>query len=189
MQTLLLPTYCASIATFADIYQSQSICMNENAKWNKNLHLNRCTVLSSQGNLFLSVPLAGGRNQKTLLKDMKIFYGDNWILHHQKTLQTCYAKAPWFDYLIDDFKEILNQKHSYLLDLNLALLSHFMNCLEQPFRIDATKNIKIKEDKTIATDLLYHQVFENKKGNNADISILDLLFNEGKNARQLLTSS
>lgn len=54
------------------------------------------------------------------LAKTKISYNENWKENHLKTLQIIYRKAPNFQKLYPEIEELLNMKHKYIAQLNIA---------------------------------------------------------------------
>jgi len=107
---------------------------------------------------------------------------------------SAYRSSPFFEYYEDELQPLFQKKHTFLVDLNLEMM-HFI-CS----KIGLSTDYKISEDYITKPDLddkrmdtfdneittRYIQVFENKHGFIANLSILDLLFNEGNNSRTYL---
>jgi len=165
---------------------------------------NRCQIAGSQGCIDLSIPLAGGRDQKVLVKDARIATHYAWQEHHWKTLLSCYSRSPWFEHYRDDLARLYQRSFSFLLDWNLACFDWTCRMLTLPLRVTLTeayhphydpevsrdyrgllmpKNIR---ETTLASPPVYRQVFEEITGFIPNLSILDLLFCEGQRARSLL---
>src|ERR1043165_2589546 len=63
---------------------------------------NRCYIAGPNGTILLSVPLAKGKNQRTVMKDVRISNEENWQSQHWKTLVSAYRRSPWFEYYEED---------------------------------------------------------------------------------------
>jgi hypothetical protein len=175
------------------------IIFNSFEKWKKMSFGNRCTLLGGNGLVNLSVPIEKGRDQKGLLHDIKISYLDNWQLKFWRTIISCYNRAPFFEYYKDDFEKILFKKHELLVDLNLELV---LLCFKY---LDVNKEVIMDDEHKYphldATDhfltpklfqqdphpITYHQMFGDRFGFNPNLSIMDLLFMEGPEAKYLLS--
>src|SRR5262249_50170946 len=118
---------------------------------------------------------------------------------HWKTIVSCYNRSPWFDFYRDELEELYRQPFDLLLDWNLR-------CLEWTFRVlGIDRGIGLTEeymaDYPAAEEMdwrgklqpknreswgagmpRYRQVFEERTGFIPGLSILDLIFCEGKNA-------
>jgi len=81
---------------------------------------NRCQVAGSQGRINLSIPLAKGRDQRTLMKDVRIAGTYHWQDQHWKTILACYSRSPWFEFYRDELEPLYRKPFTFLLDWNLA---------------------------------------------------------------------
>lgn len=163
---------------------------------------NRCQLAGSQGRIDLSIPLAKGRDQKTLMKDVKIAGAYRWQDQHWKTLLACYSRSPWFEFYRDQLDQLYRKPFHFLLDWNLACFEWTCQVLAISARVSLTdvyrpvyeeevdwrgkllpKNIT---DTTLWPPVVYRQVFEEITGFIPNLSILDLLFCEGQRAKALL---
>ncbi|MDP1843538.1 MAG: WbqC family protein [Sediminibacterium sp.] len=166
---------------------------------------NRCMVPGANGVIQLSVPLENGRNQRSLIKEVKIAYKDNWVLQHCRSLDACYNRAPFFEFYRDELFELLETRPIFLFDLNLSLMNWVLKKLKANLDIQLTKvydpnppievfdarNIIVpKNQDTYSNFINYTQVFEDRIGFKPNMSILDLLFCVGPNrAFHLLKSN
>lgn len=82
--------------------------------------MNRCMVAGGNGPITLTVPLVGGRNQRTVVKDVKILETDQWQLRHWKTITSCYNKSPWFEHYSSELEALYRRRFTFLVDWNMA---------------------------------------------------------------------
>lgn len=167
-------------------------------RWKKMSFGNRCTLSGGNGLVNLSIPLEKGRDQKSLFRDIKISYLDNLQVKFWITIISSYNRSPFFEYYGDGFREILFKKHSFLQDLNIEMIYLCLNYLsinkevmmvsdDNLPHIDSRKHYLTP--KTYHEDpdpVIYHQMFIDRFGFQANLSILDLLFMEGPEAHYLL---
>ncbi len=160
--------------------------------YQKQTYRNRCYIYGANGKQLLNIPIVkGSSKQKT--KDIKISYAENWRKEHLKSLDSAYKSSPFYEFYIYDILPIFTNKTTFLLDFNLKIFELINSLL--PINISYSKSteyqIKVKNDyrflvnaKQEITDILpkYTQVFSEKHGFIENLSILDLLFNEGTNA-------
>jgi len=158
---------------------------------------NRYIIVGGNGLVRLSVPLAGGRNQKGNFKDVHISYSDNWQVKHWRTLESCYNKSPFFEHYRNDVENFFTSKQKYLFDWNLSILFWLKNVLKFRAEIeivgtvpegieDVRKKWSPRNFQNDETVMRYPQVFEDKVGFKANLSILDMLFNLGPQASEFL---
>ena len=176
------------------------ICDN----WKKGGWGNRTRIIGANGPGYLTVPLVGGRDQQLPLSAVKIAYKDNWVEQHIRTLQSGYRRAPFYEYYSNSIYEMLRSRPEQLVDLNLRLLALFRGWLFPDTELSTTlpteKNaepevvdlryIDRRQSMAPPTSLpVYRQVFEERHGFIAGVSILDLLFCCGPAAKTLLKDS
>lgn len=130
---------------------------------------------------------------------MKIFNDTKWQELHWKSLLSAYRTSPFFEYYEDELQPLFNLKADYILDYNLKCFEVVCDCLQLDLEIAKAeayqKNIKntldfrplvnAKKEQPQIFDS-YTQVFGDKHGYIPNLSILDLLFNEGPNTLNYL---
>ncbi len=182
------------------LINTSTITLLPNKPYSKGWFTNKCTIVGANGIINLSVPLLGGRNQKSLHKDVKIAYEENWRQQHLRSIRSCYGNAPYFDYYYPIFQKIYNQKFESLFDLNLFILKEVVLILKMDINIDINENLISNEDvlftKSNVTknlslysgEIKYPQVFEDRLGFTQNLSIIDLLMCMGPQSKALLES-
>jgi len=163
-------------------------------------------VISGVNNLInLTIPLAGGREQKTLLKEVLIDNSENWQIKHWRSLSSAYSKAPFFEFYSEDVKSLLFSKQEFLFSFNFNVLEWLFRILKMDAAIDFTESFindytdladyrnfflpKSFQKNTSNWRPHYAQVFQDRRGFQPNLSILDLIFCEGPNARYLLNQA
>ena len=199
MNILIHPTYFPSVSQFAAMVQADTITFEMEDNFQKQTNRNRMYIYSPNGLQLLNIPVKHsivGRHQKT--KDVRIEDAFDWQKQHFKSLEAAYRTSPFFEYFEDDLAPIFRKKHKFLMDLNFEALEIVSSCLgfdlqykktEEYFHIapdfsDFRPLANGKKD-TYKFDP-YTQVFEEKHGYLNNLSILDLLFNEGRYAMEYL---
>ncbi len=158
----------------------------------KQTYRNRAHIYSPDGLLALVVPVVKGSKVHTPVKDVKISYEFNWQRLHWMSLQSCYRRSAYFEFYEDDFARFYEQKFDHLFDYNEQLLQmvlkfmklniepryttefhrHYEGLADHRNNIHPKKEIQLEQKP-------YYQVFEERKGFLPDLSIVDLLFNQG----------
>ncbi len=200
MIKLLHPTYIPNIATFAVIAQSD-ICWEACDNFQKQTFRNRSYICTDRGKLMLNIPIRHvGKNQgRQKYCDVRVENDYNWQRQHWRTLQTAYRTSPFFEFYEDDIAPLYTKEHEFLLDYNLKTIEVVCDCLQIEVPIKKTKvfdpdpnnvmdarYLVNSKNKTELAQPKYVQVFGNRHGFIANVSILDLLFNEGTNALSYL---
>ena len=197
---LIQPSFFASVIQYVLLANSDDIVFEKCDNFQKQTYRNRCYIYGANGKQMLTVPILhskGSGRQKT--RDVKIDNSFHWQKHLIKSLESSYRSSPYFEYYEDDIIEIFNKKHNSLFDFNLYAHEVISQCLQLENKISFTESFS--ENLKDGTDFRYlveakrepeynlkkyTQVFETKHGFIANLSILDLLFNEGTNALQYL---
>ena len=197
MEILVQPSYFASISTYVAIANASKVSFEINDNFQKQTNRNRMYIYSPNGLQMLNVPIkhSGEIHQKT--KDIRIENDFNWQKQHFKSLEAAYRSSPFFEYFEDQLLPIFTKKHTFLLDLNFETTSFIYSSLRlnnvflkttEYLQISAETDFRnlVNGKKDMATFTAYPQVFKEKVGFLNNLSVLDLIFNEGKFALEYL---
>jgi hypothetical protein len=164
----------------------------------KQTNRNRMYIYSPNRIQLLNVPIKHSKTARQKTKDVRIENDFDWQKQHFKSLEAAYRSSPFFEYFEDTIHPIFQKKHTFLMDLNLQTMELVSNCLKFEFDYNETSEYFFDvEDKTDFRPLIngkkdatqlepYTQVFGDKHGFINNLSILDLLFNEGRYALDYL---
>ena len=199
MKALLLPTYFPSISHFAAMAQSEKIVFEMEDNFQKQTNRNRTYIYSPNGVQLLNIPVKHSKQIHQKTKDIKIETDFDWQKQHFKSLEAAYRSSPFFEYFEDEIRPIFEKKHTFLMDLNLEAMQIVAKCLRMKLEYETTNEYFHEVDTTIldfrnladgkkdkSQFEAYTQVFEEKHGFLNNLSILDLLFNEGRYALDYL---
>jgi len=166
---------------------------------------NRYVIAGANGLSFLTIPMAGGREQKTLIKEVKIDYSVNWPEKHFRSIRSSYSNSPFYQYYENEVKNLLFSNEKYLFDFNIKILVWLFKVLKTKVVIEFTTSFlpllnegvdlrgilspKNYQDSDNNWKPVYPQVFEDRFGFQKNLSILDLLFCTGPNSLSLLEGS
>lgn len=199
MDCLIHPTYFPNIAHFASILNSDIVHLEVCDHYQKQTFRNRSEIYGANGKLTLSVPVRYSQINRQQFKDVKISYVEDWQQNHLKSLQSAYSVSPFYEYYIDDLMPLFENKFNFLLDLNLKCLEILNDSLQIDFNKSLTsvyeKNpVSLVDYRYLVNKkhltfnfITYPQVFSQKHGFISNLSILDLLFNEGPNTELYLS--
>jgi hypothetical protein len=191
---LLSTAYFPDVAYFYVLVKEEAVLMEKHEYFVKQTHRNRCAIATAQGPLHLSIPLINEGN-KTSIANKKIAYTENWQAKHWRAIESSYNKSAYFEYFEEDLKTVLLKKHEFLFELNLELIRHVLHVLRLKREILFTSEYKasgnfvdLRDESTYGKIEFppYYQVFKDKTGFLPNISILDLVFNEGLRAKEYL---
>jgi len=200
MQILTELHYLPSIPYFSNLLKADKIIIEAKENFQKQSYRNRCYILAAQGIQSLSIPVEKSFNKN--IRDVKIDYAQRWQQIHLRTMKAAYGKSAYFEHYYESFEKIILSKNQFLFDTNFELMSKCLCFLKIKLEMAFTENFE-KElnsqvidsrnqfslEYTIPTDSAvvskkYYQLFGNVFVNH--LSIIDLLFNEGTNAKRYL---
>ncbi|WP_299522030.1 WbqC family protein [Winogradskyella sp.] len=196
---LLYPAYFPNIAHFVAMVNAEMVYFEVCDNYQKQSYRNRAEIYGSNGKIALTVPVSYTQKNRQLYKDVKIANEDNWQLQHLKSLQSAYSTSPFFEYYVDDLMPLFEKSFTYILDFNLKCFEILIDSLQINLATSNTSVFEKEPNDKIDYRLLvnrnhklkshlddYTQVFKEKHGFIPNLSILDLLFNEGPNTELYL---
>jgi hypothetical protein len=202
MNELIVSTaYLPPIAFFVSIVETKRITVEQHENYLKQTYRNRCHILSANGILPLSIPVIKTDGNHTKLINIQISNINNWQLNHWRAIESAYNKSPFFLYYRDELETFYLRKFNNLLEFNSELLSFLLRKIGLKIEIifsddflsiqneenDLRFKFSPKKEEVIQFPH-YYQVFEEKFGFIPNLSIIDLLFNEGPETLNYLES-
>lgn len=200
MNILIHPTYFPNIAHFTAIVKAKEVTFEMDDNFLKQTYRSRTYIYASNGKLLLNIPVIHTQKNRQKYRDVKIAQDTNWQLLHWKSLISAYSTSPFFEFYKDELQPLFEMKTNFILDFNLKCFEIICDCLQLDINQSKTATYqKIVDNKQDFRYLVnaksqspqfenYTQVFSNKHGFINNLSILDLLFNEGTNAITYLES-
>lgn len=194
MNTLIHPTYFPSISHFVAMVQADALTFEVEDNFQKQTNRNRMYIYSPNGTQLLNIPVKHSIAAHQKFKDTRIEPAFDWQKQHFKSLEAAYRTSPFFEYFEDDIRPLFEKKHTFMMDLNFQAMEIVTGCLGMDFSYGKTseyfhevENVNdlrylANGKKDIAQFEPYTQVFGEKHGFINNLSILDLLFNEGRYA-------
>ncbi|MFW6248461.1 MAG: WbqC family protein [Bacteroidota bacterium] len=207
MHSIILSTsYFGPIQYFSKFFCAKTIWIEQKENYQKQSYRNRMNILGPNGIQTLAIPILRGKKNKTNIRDIKIDYAMPWPKNHWKTLESAYRSSPFFEFYEEECRDLIYSKEKYLFDLNEKATNWILTCLNLPGnKINYTKEFlppipdnqfdyrysihpkkRSQKPDLNFTHKVYHQVFEDRFGFIPNLSILDLLFNEGPNSQAIL---
>jgi hypothetical protein len=175
--------------------QNLEFLLEKHEHFPKQTFRNRASIASPDGILDLVVPVIKGSKVHTPVKDVKISYDLKWQRLHWLSLQTCYRSSAYFEFYEDGLAPFYEKKYNFLFDYNLDLFRWLSTQLKLPIELKYTeeyqhlnepldfRNKFDKKDVYLADTKPYFQVFSDRNPFIHNLSILDLLFNQGPQAK------
>lgn len=199
---LLSTAYLGPIEYYSNILKANKVIIEKHEHYLKQTYRNRCLISTANGTQSLVIPVVKVNGNRTKIKDAEIFYFEKWQMNHWRTIESAYSNAPFFLYYRDAIFPFYQKKFKYLFDFNQELMHVILVALKANVAVSLTEDYQLPVGKNIL-DLRnafspkkestksfprYIQVFEEKHGFARNLSILDLLFNEGPGATNYLLS-
>ena len=160
---------------------------------------NHCRILGANGIQTLAVPIekCSGLDHRLAMRDLKISEHGDWRRIHWGAIFSAYGKTPFFEYIEDDLKRVYDRADKWLLDFNMSLHEVICQFLDLPVTLsiaeigmssDVPGNIDFRESVggkyhdgiTAINDVPYYNIWSARHGFIPDLSILDLLMNNGR---------
>jgi hypothetical protein len=134
------------------------------------------------------------------MKDAKLSYDHDWQKLHWRSLESSYRRSAFFEFYEDSFYPFYHdKKFEYLFDFNESILQLVFKLLKlkpnytlshsyisvYPDADDYRKIISPKESSDLDKSFMpkeYFQVFDTRHNFIPNLSIVDLLFNQGNKA-------
>lgn len=168
--------------------------------YQKQTYRNRCKFYAENGTQTLSFPIVHEEGSHSLpITEIKIDWSTPWLIQTERAIASAYESSAYFDYYKDELFSILNSRPDTLFEFNLLIIKfflkktgikadirlteHFTPAESSVYGEDLRSVIHPKRDNVILEELglkkPYFQVFAGKHGFISNLSIMDLLFNEG----------
>jgi len=198
IRTVLLSTaYLAPVDYYFQMNNHPQVMIEAYCHYVKQTYRNRCVIASANGRQTLSIPTVKPDSLKCLTKDIRIAEHGNWRHLHWNAIVSAYNSTPFFEFYEDDFRPFYEKPAGFLFDFNEKLrelicslldISPIVSCSTKyvvfppPDVLDLREVIHPKKESFTQNLRPYYQVFEAKQDFQANLSIIDLLFNLGPEA-------
>ena len=169
--------------------------------YQKQSYRNRCRYYAGDGVQTLSFPIVhtDGSHNNIPIREVKVDYTTDWVTRHKRAIESAYRMSAYFDYYADELFDILDSHPDTLFSLNMQITGFFIGKAglavdlretdtfcpygSDMYGDDFREKIHPKRPDTILHDMNlekpYFQVFSGKYGFIPNLSVMDLLFNEG----------
>ena len=197
---LLSSAYLAPVEYYVQLTQAERVSIEKQEYYIKQTYRNRCHIATANGIMALSIPVEKPSTGKALTRDIRISEHGDWQLMHWRSIESAYNSSPFFEYYKDDLWPFYEKKWNFLWDFNQEIQAKMIELLDIEPIIHYTSDYVVTPDGL--TDLReqihpkkpllqpaqsYYQVFEQKFGFQAGLSIIDLLFNMGNESLLILS--
>lgn len=192
---LLHPTYWPSIAQMVQVAQTEKVIFERWDNYQKQTYRNRAYIAHANGKLSLNVPVlhsTDGKRQTS--REVRTDGRFPWAEQHWKSLQSAYRSSPYFEYYEDDLIDLFSQMDVNLMDHNIKIFERLVDLLgielnwsfnesyqtEVSGSMDGRHLVIAKKEPDYPLNT-YTQVLQPSGEFISNLSVLDLLFNEGPN--------
>ncbi|MDT0676116.1 WbqC family protein [Autumnicola musiva] len=204
---LLHPLYFGPVSHYVQMLHAEKIIFENEDNYQKQTYRNRMYIYDANGKLLLNIPikhasaLGISTNGHQKYKDVLIENEFEWQKQHWRALKASYQTSPFFEFYEDELHPLYHKKYKYLMEFNYSCMQFVTDCLQidipfsktseyilKPKDIEDYRHLVDAKSKEQFSNRRYAQVFEPKHGFIPNLSILDLLFNEGPNSLEYLKS-
>ncbi len=185
--------YAGSVDYYAAMLRYGTVAIDLTEPYDKHhKHINRMDIVGTNGCQSLSASLEKP-NRSMAVGDIRLSEHGNWRHNHWGALFSAYGRTPFFDYFADDLKKIYTDTSiQTIADLNMALHFAVVDFLDLNIETFTIRE-KTPQEALNAADMHdgvlplgaekpYYQIWSQKFGFQPHKSILDLLFNLGREA-------
>ena len=198
---LFSANYLPAISYFHAIQKNEyPILLEKYEHYPKQTYRNRAKIATANGVLDLILPIEHGRREHIAMRDIRLNYDHDWQRLHWLSIQTAYRSSAYFEYYEDDFFPFFHKKYEFLFDYNVAQLELILKILKIERTINFTEYyekkpvgcidyreiIHPKRESIYHKAKPYYQIFEDRQGFIPDLSIIDLIFNQGPQSKVYL---
>lgn len=199
MVSLLATTYFGPVQWYQKLNQSDRCLIERHDHFIKQTYRNRCVIATTNGLQALTVPIERFEGAHCAMLNIRISDHGSWRHLHWNALQSAYGESPFFEFYADDIRPFFERRWDFLVDFNMEITQKMCELLDIQPHITLTDTYVSAEDVGVTDyrDVIrpknplpddrfqsrrYYQVYEQKHGFQPNLSVLDLLFNEGPEA-------
>ena len=140
------PQYLPWDNFFKKIKKSDCFIFLDNVEFQKNGLQNRNQIKTSNGPIWLTVPIKQKLGQK--ISDVEIDNSKDWKKKHWKTISENYNKSKHFDNFKGNFQNIFLSNWNNLSELNIKIILEILMILNIKTKIYKASDLKVKGKST-----------------------------------------
>lgn len=199
-KVLISTAYLPPVPYVAIMASAGEVLIEQYETYPKQTYRNRCEIYSANGKIPLIIPVNKPNGNHTMTKDILVSKHEKWQLLHWRAIKAAYANSPFFLYYQDELEFFYTEKVNNLLDFNTRLTKEILDLIGLKVKISLTNDFDLKPENVLDYRQAitpkqpfdefpakkYYQSFNEKHGFIPNLSIIDLLFNLGPEAGELL---
>ena len=203
---LLSTAYLPPVQYITKFITNIPVLIEKHENYQKQSYRNRCYIYGANGKQCLVIPVKK-QGLKTPVSEAEIDNRYGWQKNHLKSIESAYRLSAFYEYYADDFRRFYEKECRFLFTLNMELLQLILslmriqndpditkswesipiNCMDYRQSIHPKVRLALPDDDFNPQP--YQQVFQERHGFIPNLSVIDLLFNEGPLAADILKQS
>jgi len=199
MAAVLLSTaYFPPISYMAALAGADTVHLEAHEHFVKQTYRNRTSIYGANGQLDLVIPVRHKDLYAIPINRVQIADDTSWKKIHWRSIESAYRNSPFFEYYETPLKEVFDRNESMLFQwnknlleascrlLSLAMPEHITLSYEAKVPVTDLRNAYLPRQREKENSPSYLQVFQSAYGFIGNLSLLDLLFNLGKESKEYL---
>ena len=192
--TLLELPYLPNVIWFRNFLKYENTLIEREENFVKSSFRNRCEIAGANGKQKLSIPIVGGRDHHQLYKNVKVDNSVQWQKIHWQSIRSAYGSTPFFEFYAERFQPFYEKEFEFLFEFNHELLKTVLKILKTEKAFELTSMfykqpegvIDLRGKKEAEPLKRYYQTFEDRNGFQENLSVIDVVFNLGPQAKEYL---
>ena len=201
MAIVILPiSIIPPVPFFVACANASKVIIDGGEHYQKQTVRNRYHILSANGILPLTVNVKSQKGEKIPTGKIIPDYDKKWVREHLRAIESAYRSAPFFEHYFPEIRKMLETRYSSLEEMFVQTFPKWLEMskvtcdwsysptyVEISCQLDLRKRLKNPDDfpDGLRTQN-YMQVFFDRFPFAANLSIIDLLMNEGPVANSFL---
>ena len=204
---IIIPTaYLGNVQYYSKLLSGEAVIdLHEN--YQKQSYRNRAEILCANGVMSLTVPVRKPHNEKVLTRDIAIDNSKKWRHQHLHAIISSYSRSPYFEHYEEAVTALYGVRYETLAELNAACMECVCRLLkvgpqvafsdgyllagdgDTDLRSALSHKPRLHRDDPCFVPEPYEQTFSDRFGFVPNLSVIDLLMNEGPLAVDVIRGS
>lgn len=188
---IIATSYLGNVHHYSYLLNSDGVVYEDMERYQKQTYRNRCQILGANGVQNLTIPVEAKNH--TFIRDVRISYATQWQKQHWGALLAAYNHSPYFEYYRDYFEPFYSKSYDYLWDFNMELEEVVLDLFDEHIDFKLASQTDFYDGKDLREYITpkkpiedesfiqkpYRQMLFSKGEFIPNLSIVDLLFNQG----------